>query len=156
MSFIMFAFSISLAFSCKVKYQIRLEIRVLTLTLYIFQCSKTFVPLYLPAEFSAKGWDNVLPGRAELRGRHVQQRELRAGIWGVSGSARGTGATEGLGKIPSSAGQQKWATDTYTQIYWLHLTLSQYDYLKGISAPQKAEDNSYLATCNLSNACKIA
>lgn len=44
----------------------------------------------------------------------------------------------------------------YTQIYWLHLTLSQCHYLKGISAPRQAEDNSYLATCNLSNACKIA
>lgn len=35
---------------------------------------------YYVAEFPAKGWGDVLPGRAELGGRHVQQRELGAGV----------------------------------------------------------------------------
>lgn len=60
--------------------------------------------LFCAAEFSEEGWCDVLPRRAELGGRHVQQRELRAGVRGVPGSARRAGATEGLGEIPSSTG----------------------------------------------------
>lgn len=59
------------------------------------------------AEFPAKGRSDVLPGWAELRGGHVQQRELGASVRGVSGSAGRASAPQGLGEIPSSAGQQE-------------------------------------------------
>lgn len=86
-----------------------------------------------PAEFPAQGRRHVLPSRPEFRGGHVQQRELRPGVWEVFGSAGRSCATEGLGEIPSSAGQQEWAKKTLarTPISRAHI-LFQSRYQEGI------------------------
>lgn len=52
--------------------------------------------------------------------------------------------------------KSKLKTRTAPESTGLDLTLSGDHYLKRISAPLKALDNCYLATCNRSNACKIA